>query len=160
MSVRVEKATPRDVPLVLDFIRKLAEYERMVDRLAVTEAALNAALFGDRPVAEALLAYSGREPAGFAVYFQSFSTFLGRAGIYLEDIFVDPRYRRAGVGSALMAAVAKLAVERGGALNWSVLKWNQSAIDFYQRLGAIEVSGWSGYSLSGEALRRVAGKAP
>jgi GNAT superfamily N-acetyltransferase len=158
VSVRVAKATPQDIPLLLDFIRKLADHERMSDRVVVTEAALSLALFGERPVAEALLAYSGAEPAGFAVYFSSFSTFLGRPGIYLEDIFVEPRHRRAGAGKALMAAVAKLAIERGGSLNWSVLKWNQSAIDFYKRLGAVEITEWSGYRLSGEALRRVAGE--
>ena len=159
MSVRVARATAQDIPLLLDFIRKLADYERMSDRVVVTEAALSAALFGQRPVAEALLAYLGAEPAGFAVYFQSFSTFLGRPWIYLEDIFVEPRHRRAGVGKALMAAVAKLAIERGGSMHWSVLKWNQSAIDFYKNLGAVEITEWSGYRLSAEALRRLAEEA-
>ena len=90
------------------------------------------------------------------MYFQSFSTFLCRPGIYLEDLFVEPSHRRAGIGTALMAAVAKLAVERGGVLTWSVLKWNQPAIDFYKRLGAIESEDWSGYKLAGESLRQIA----
>jgi GNAT superfamily N-acetyltransferase len=160
VPVRIEKAVERDIPLVLDFIRKLAEYERMAHLVSATEEDLLAALFGDRSFVEVLLAYVDGEPAGFAVYFQSFSTFRCRRGIYLEDIFVDPRHRRARVGTALIAAVAKLAFERGGALSWSVLKWNQPAIDFYKRLGAVEVAEWSGYRLAGEALEQVAREAP
>jgi len=159
VRVEVRKATADDVPLILEFIRKLAEYERMSDRVRATEADLREALFRERPASEVLLAYAGSEPAGFAVYFQSFSTFLSRPGIYLEDLFVEPGHRRAGVGTALMAAVAKLALDRGGALSWSVLKWNQPAIDFYLRLGADEVTEWSGYRLAGEALKRIAEKA-
>ncbi|HLH41932.1 MAG TPA: GNAT family N-acetyltransferase [Bryobacteraceae bacterium] len=158
MPPRIEKACERDIPLILEFIRKLAEYERMSHRVFATEDDLRAAFFGGRPVAEALLAFAGSEPAGFAVYFPTFSTFAGRAGIYLEDIFVEPAHRRGGIGTALLAAVAKLAVERGGALSWSVLKWNQPAIDFYKRLGAVEVTDWSGYKLSGEALARAAAR--
>lgn len=128
----------------------------MSDRVVVTEKDLSTAIFGDGSFVEVLLAYTQEHPAGFAVFFQSFSTFLGRPGIYLEDLFVEPRYRRAGIGTALMQEVAKLALERGGTLNWSVLKWNQSAIDFYRRLGAVEIADWRGYRLSGEALQRVA----
>ena len=160
MPVRIERAVERDIPLVLEFIRKLAEYERLSHRVSATEEDLRTALFGERPVAGVLLAYSDKEPAGFAVYFQSFSTFLCRSGIYLEDLFVEPRYRRAGIGTVLMAAVAKLAVERGGILTWSVLKWNQPAIDFYSGLGAVESADWSGYKLAGEALERAAKLAP
>jgi GNAT superfamily N-acetyltransferase len=156
VSIRIEKAVERDVTLVLDFIRKLAEYERLLDRVSATEEDLRATLFGDRPAAEVLLAFEDEQPAGFAVYFQSFSTFLCRPGIYLEDLFVEPLRRRSGIGTALIAAVAKLAIERGGTLNWSVLKWNQPAIDFYKRLGATESADWSGYRLAGEALEQVA----
>jgi GNAT superfamily N-acetyltransferase len=156
VALRIEKACEGDIPLILEFIRKLAEYERMSHRVFTTEEDLRAALFSDRPVAEVLLAFAGLEPAGFAVYFPTFSTFAGRGGIYLEDIFVEPAHRRSGVGSALLAAVAKLAIEHGGALSWSVLKWNQPAIDFYKRLGAVEVTDWSGYKLSGDALVRAA----
>jgi GNAT superfamily N-acetyltransferase len=160
VSIRIEKAVERDVTLVLDFIRKLAEYERLLDLVSATEEDLRAALFGDHPAAEVLLAFEDEQPAGFAVYFQSFSTFLCRPGIYLEDLFVDPSHRRAGIGTALIAAVAKLAVELGGVLSWSVLKWNEPAIDFYRRLGATESADWSGYRLAGEALEQIAKQAP
>jgi GNAT superfamily N-acetyltransferase len=160
VSIRVDRAAEHDIPLVLDFIQKLAEYERLSDRVFATEEDLRAALFGDHPAAEVLLAFADGQPAGFAVYFQSFSTFLCRPGIYLEDLFVEPSHRRAGVGTALIAAVAKQAVERGGVLNWSVLKWNQPSIDFYKRLGAVESADWSGYKLAGEALERVAKRTP
>jgi len=156
VPLRIETACERDIPLILEFIRKLAEYERMSHRVSATEEDLSAALFGARPVAEVLLAFAESEPAGFAVYFPTFSTFAGRSGIYLEDVFVKPAHRRSGIGTALLAAVAKLAIERGGALSWSVLKWNQPAIDFYKRLGAVEVTEWGGYKLAGEALERVA----
>jgi GNAT superfamily N-acetyltransferase len=156
VPVLIRKAAERDIPLVVDFIRKLADYERMSDRVRATEADLRSALFGTHPAAEVLLAYASEEPAGFAVFFQSFSTFSCRPGIYLEDIFVEPRYRRAGVGTALMAAVARLAVESGGSLNWSVLTWNQPAIDFYLRLGAVRAEEWNGYRLAGDALLRLA----
>lgn len=157
--MRIVRATEQDVPLILAFIRKLAEYERMSHRVSATEDRLRAALFSERPAAEVLLAFAGADPAGFAVYFQNFSTFLGRPGIYLEDLFVEPAHRRAGIGTALLAAVARLAFERQGSLSWSVLRWNQAAIDFYRRLGAVEVDDWSGYRLAGEALERLARQA-
>jgi GNAT superfamily N-acetyltransferase len=156
VDLRIEKAGDSDLPLVLEFIRKLAEYERMSHRVFVTETDLRAALFAEHSVAEVLLAFADSAPAGFAVYFPTFHTFSGRTGIYLEDLFVEPAHRRLGIGTALLAAVAKIAADRGGPLNWSVLKWNQPAIDFYNRLGAEEVTTWSAYKLSGEALERVA----
>jgi GNAT superfamily N-acetyltransferase len=156
VRLRIAKARETDLSLVLEFIGKLADYERMSHRVFATEEHLREALFGGRAFVEVLLAFVDSTPAGFAVYFPAFSTFSGRAGIYLEDLFVEPPHRRLGVGTALLAEVAKTAVERGGALNWSVLKWNQPAIDFYKRLGAVEVTDWSGYKLSGEALDRVA----
>ena len=156
MRVRIAKAREGDLSLVLEFIRKLADYERMSHRVFATEEHLREALFGGHAFVEVLLAFADATPAGFAVYYQTFHTFSGRAGIYLEDLFVEPVHRRLGIGTALLAAVAKVAVDRGGQLNWSVLKWNRPAIDFYKRLGAEEVTTWSAYKLSGEALERVA----
>ena len=156
MRLRISKAGEGDLPLVLEFIRKLAEYERMSHRVFATEEHLREALFGEKAFVEVLLAFADSHSAGFAVYFSTFHTFSGRAGIYLEDLFVEPAHRRLGIGTALLAEVAKAAVERGGPLNWSVLNWNQPAIDFYKRLGAEQVTTWSAYKLSGEALERVA----
>lgn len=157
--VRIETAAEEHIPLLLNFIRKLAEYEKLAHEVALTEAALHDALFGKNPVAEALVAFVGAEPAGYALYFQTFSTFRGRPGIYLEDLFVEPVHRRYGIGTKLLAAVAKIAHECGGQLNWSVLKWNQPAIDFYKQLGATEVESWSGWKLKDEALGRLARQA-
>lgn len=157
--VRIERAAEEHIPLVLNFIRKLAEYEKLAHEVAITEAALHDALFGKNPIAEALVAFAGAEPAGYALYFQTFSTFRGRSGIYLEDLFVEPEHRRLGIGTTLLAEVAKIAYERGGQLNWSVLKWNQPAIDFYKRLGATEVESWGGWKLKGDALGRLAWQA-
>jgi GNAT superfamily N-acetyltransferase len=159
VSVHIRRATEPDLPLILNFIQRLADYERMSENVVATERELRAALFGARPAAEVLLAYIDEEPAGFAVYHHTFSTFLAKPGIYLEDLFVEPHYRRSGIGAALMAAVAKLSVELGGALSWSVLKWNQPSIDFYLRLGASENTEWSSYRLAGDALKRLAAKA-
>ena len=155
--IRIEKAAEKDVPLILDFIRKLAEYERRSHEVVATEDNLRIALFGPHPVVEVLLAYVGHEPAGFALYFRTFSTFLGRTGIHLEDVFVDPPHRRKGIGMRLMKAVAAVASEHGGRLEWWVLKWNQPAIDFYIRMGSAEMDEWGIYRLDGEALSRLAG---
>src|SRR5262249_30300390 len=133
-ALRIEKATERDIPLILSFIRKLAEYERMSHKVVATEERLRQTLFGESPAAEVLLAFNGDEPAGFAVYHSTFSTFLACPGVYLEDIFVEPRHRGKGIGKALLAATAKIANSHGGKLSWSVLKWNQPAIDFYVHL--------------------------
>jgi GNAT superfamily N-acetyltransferase len=141
---------------LLNLIRKLAEYERMSHEVVSTEEDLRDALFGERPVAEALLAYSSDEPVGFALYFETYSTFRGRRGIYLEDLFVEPGHRGRGFGSALLTATAKLAQERGGWLQWLVLDWNQPAVEFYQRLGATRIEEWNSYRLQGEALERLA----
>ncbi len=154
--VRVAKASEQDVALILTFIRKLAEYERRSHQVIATEEGLREALFGAHPAAEVLLAFADDEPAGFALYFQTFSTFLGVPGIHLEDIFVDPAYRRQGIGTRLFAAVAEVAQQRRGRLEWWVLKWNQPALDFYKRLGAVELDEWGIYRLDGEALERVA----
>lgn len=162
--MRLRPAVEADVPLVASLIRELAEYERLLDQVTLTEPGLRAALFGERRYAEVVIAEEGRdggEPMGFALFFHNFSTFLGRPGIYLEDLFVRPRYRGAGVGRALLRHLAGLAVERGcGRLEWAVLDWNESAIGFYGGLGARPVEGWSIYRLEGEALSRLGSAVP
>jgi GNAT superfamily N-acetyltransferase len=158
--VRIEKASEPDVPLILSFIRKLAEYERKSHEVVSTEENLRDALFGERPVAEALLAYtpagSTDEAVGFVLYFETYSTFRGCRGIFLEDLFVEPKHRGKGFGIALLAATARLARERGGWLQWLVLDWNEPAVEFYRRLGATRIEEWNSYRLQGEALEGVA----
>jgi GNAT superfamily N-acetyltransferase len=155
-SLHIRKAVEPDVPLIHAFIRKLAEYERMSHKAISTEEHLRDAMFGPRPVAETLLAYAGDEPVGFALYFETYSTFRGRRGIHLEDLFVEPSHRGRGIGASLLAAVAKEAQEREGWLQWLVLDWNQPAIEFYRRLGAQQVEEWDSYRLDGDALARLA----
>jgi GNAT superfamily N-acetyltransferase len=155
--LRIEPAAEADVPLILAFIRELAEYERMLDRVVATEAVLHEQLFGARPGAEVVIARWAGEPAGFALFFHNFSTFLGRRGLYLEDLFVRPAYRGRGVGRALLAHLARAAVERGcGRLEWWVLDWNEPAIGFYRALGAEPMSDWTVFRLSGEPLAALA----
>jgi GNAT superfamily N-acetyltransferase len=155
----IRSATEDDVPLILTLIKELAEYERLSHEVVATEEALRDSLFGERRVAEALLGYLGGNPAGFALFFHSFSTFLGKPGIYLEDLYVRPEFRGAGVGRALLVHLAGLAKERGcGRLEWSVLDWNEPAIGFYRRIGASPVSGWTVYRLTGEALEELAAR--
>lgn len=152
-TIRIRAAGPDDVLVILEFVRELAEFERLSDAVVATEASLRESLFGIRPSAEALVAEYDGEPAGFALYFHSFSTFLGRRGLYLEDLFVRPALRRRGVGRALFAHLATLAVERGcGRLEWSVLDWNQSAWRFYESLGAVPMDEWTTFRLTGDAL--------
>jgi GNAT superfamily N-acetyltransferase len=158
-DLEIRAATEDDVPLILSLIKELAEYERLSHEVVATEEVLRDSLFGERPVAEVVLGYVGDDPAGFALFFHNFSTFLGKPGIYLEDLYVRPRYRGMGFGKALLTRVAKLAKERGcGRLEWSVLDWNEPAIGFYKRLGASPVSGWTVYRVSGEALDELAGR--
>ena len=155
----IRVATEADVALILRFINELAYYERLSHEVSVTEELLTDSLFGERRVAEALLGYLEDDPAGFALFFHNFSTFLGKPGIYLEDLYVRPEYRGAGVGRALLVRLAKLARERGcGRLEWSVLDWNEPAIGFYKSIGASPVSGWTVYRVSGEALEVLAGR--
>jgi len=159
MSVRITPAAESDVPVILGFIRKLAEYEKLSHLVVATEANIHTNVFGANPVAEVLLAYWDGEPVGFALYFRNFSTFLGQAGIYLEDLFVDPEHRGKGIGKALLIRLAKIAVERGyGRLEWAVLDWNTPSIDFYRSLGAVPLDEWTAYRLTGDALERLAGK--
>jgi GNAT superfamily N-acetyltransferase len=155
-NLRVAAATERDLPLILRFIRGLAEYEKLSDQMVATEGDLREALFGPQPVAWVLLAYWADEPAGFALYFLNFSTFLGKPGIYLEDLFVEPALRGKGIGKALLVRLAEIARERGyGRLEWSVLDWNRPAIDFYRSLGAEAKAEWTTYRLSGERLKSL-----
>lgn len=158
MTFRIERATERDLPLILRLIRSLAEYEKLAHAVAATEDTLRDSLFVKR-AAEVLIGYAGDEPAGFAVFFQTFSTFLGVPGMYLEDIFVEPRFRRQGLGEALLTHLAKLAAERGcGRVEWSVLTWNELAIGFYEKLGASRMNEWTLFRLTGPALARLAGR--
>jgi GNAT superfamily N-acetyltransferase len=158
VKLRIEPALESDVPVILSFIRKLAEYEKLSHMVVATEENIREHVFGPNPVAEVLLAYWDDEPVGFALYLRNFSTFLGRAGIYLEDLFVEPARRGKGIGKALLVRLAKIAVERGyGRLEWAVLDWNQPSIEFYRSLGAIPLDEWTAYRLTGEALERLAG---
>src|SRR5215470_12439581 len=138
MDFQVRKATEDDVPVILSFIRQLAEYERLSHEAVMTEDLLRQTLFGPRPSAEVLLGYFGDEPVAFAVFFHNFSTFLGRPGLYLEDLFVITEKRGRGFGRAMLVRLAQIAVERKcGRFEWSVLDWNESAIGFYKKLGAV-----------------------
>ena len=156
---RIVSGTKKDVPLIRALILELAEYERALPGEApVTEKDLEKTLFGTRPAAEVLIAYLGKEPAGFALFFHNYSTWLGKRGIYLEDLFVRPSARKHGVGFALLQAIARVALERGcGRLDWSVLTWNELAISFYKRIGAKHMDDWTTFRLTGDALAHVAG---
>ncbi|WP_372017545.1 GNAT family N-acetyltransferase [Pseudoxanthomonas sp. 10H] len=155
--ILLRPAVAGDVPLVLDLVRELAIYERLADEAVATAADMHAALFGPRPAAEVVIAECDGTPAGFALFFVSFSTFLGKPGLYLEDLFVRPEHRGRGVGLRLMGHLARLATERGyGRFEWSVLDWNTPAIEFYRRLGARPMDGWTVQRLSGEALSALA----
>lgn len=154
-SLSIRPATADDVPLVAQFIRELADYERLSHEVVADEAQLRSQLFGPRPAAEVLLGFVGEEPVAFAVFFQNFSTFLGRVGIYLEDLFVRPAHRRRGYGRAMLEHLAREANRRGcGRLEWSVLDWNTPAIAFYESLGAKVLPEWRTCRLTGDALAR------
>jgi GNAT superfamily N-acetyltransferase len=160
-AIVIRPATIGDVPIVLDMIKALAEYEKLAHQVVATEEQLKASLFGPRPAAEVLLAFAGDRPVGFAVYFQSFSTFLGVPGIYLEDIFVVPDSRGRGIGRRLLSMIASIAVTRGcGRLEWSVLDWNTPAIGFYRKLGSRPMDEWTVHRLTGAALEQVAAEVP
>jgi GNAT superfamily N-acetyltransferase len=150
-----------DVPALLGMFRELAAYERLEHVLVADEGLLADALFGERPAAEALIARRDGEPAGYAVFFATFSTFLAKQGIWLEDIFVRPSHRRGGIGRALIAAVAALAVERGAErFEWSALRWNELALNFYAGLGARRMDEWVTLRLAGDELSQLAGAGP
>lgn len=155
-EIRIARAEESQIPLILSFIRKLAEYERLSSKVVADEEQLRKSLFGPRPAAEVAIAYFGEKPAGFAVYFHNFSTFAGRAGIYLEDLFVETQFRGKGVGKSLLVFLAKLAEERGCArIDWAVLDWNEPAKAFYSRLGAEPMEDWTIYRLSGAGLKSL-----
>jgi GNAT superfamily N-acetyltransferase len=158
-SIRIVPAVEGDVPVIFSMIRELAEYEKLMDIFVATEDRIRGALFGEDPLAEALLAYDGTVPAGFAIFFRNYSTFLAEAGIYLEDLYVKPELRGKGIGFALLARIAQIATERGcGRVEWGVLNWNQPSIEFYQRLGAVPMDEWTKYRLTGEPLRQLASR--
>lgn len=151
-SARVE-----DVPVILDFIRQLAEYEKLAHEVAATEQTLRETLFSERPYAEVLIAYWEEAPVGFALFFHNYSTFLAKPGIYLEDLFVNPSARGKGIGKALLTRLAELANERGcGRVEWSVLNWNVPSIEFYRRMGARPQDEWTTFRLTGDALGQYA----
>lgn len=151
--LRIRAAKESDVPMILDFIRQLAGYERLSHAVAATEQALRETLFGARPYAEVLVAHWDEEPAGFALFFHNYSTFLAKPGIYLEDLFVNPSARGRGIGKALLTRLAELAIERHcGRVEWSVLDWNAPSIEFYRRMGATPMDEWTIFRLTGDAL--------
>lgn len=155
----LRSATAADVPLILDLIRGLAEYERLAHECVATEELLAASLFGEHPAAEVILAAWHGEPAGFALFCHNYSTFLARRGVWLEDLFVYPAHRGHGIGKALLVRLAEVALTRGcGRLEWSVLDWNEGAIGFYKALGAVPLDDWTTFRVSGMALERLAGR--
>ncbi|MBN1221301.1 MAG: GNAT family N-acetyltransferase [Anaerolineae bacterium] len=162
ISTRIPKLTLRfaeeaDVPLILAFVKKLAEYEKRLPEVVADETTLRESLFGRRQVAEVIFADYNHEPVGFALFFHNFSTFLGRIGIYVEDIYVEPELRGKGIGRTMLAYLARLAEERQcGRLEWWVLDWNEAAIDFYKKVGAVPQDEWTTYRVSGDALSRLA----
>ena len=158
-ETRIVTATKNDIPLLRQFILELAEYERAkAGEAPVTEKDLAETLFGKRPAAEVLIAYLGDTPAGFALFFHNYSTWLGKRGIYLEDLFVRPAARKHGVGFALLRSLARIALDRDcGRLDWSVLTWNELAISFYKQIGARHMDDWTTFRLTGDALAQVAG---
>ncbi|WP_295588077.1 GNAT family N-acetyltransferase [uncultured Oscillibacter sp.] len=156
MKLTIGFADPSDTALILQLIRELADYEHLLDQVVADEATLREQLF-DRRGAEVLLAREEETVVGFALFFHNFSTFLGRSGLYLEDLYVRPAYRGRGYGKALLARLAALAVERGcGRMEWWCLDWNRPSIDFYRSLGAQPMDEWTVYRLTGETLRRLA----
>jgi GNAT superfamily N-acetyltransferase len=159
-SIRIVAAQAADVPVILRMIKALAEYEQLTHEVTATEDDLRQSLFGPRPAGEAVLACAGDTPIGFALFFHTFSTFLGRNGLYLEDLFVVPEWRGKGVGKQLLAHVASIAESRNcGRLEWAVLDWNESAIAFYRRMGAHVLDEWRICRLTGHELRAAATRA-
>lgn len=155
-SVSIRPARAADVPVILELIKALAEYERLGHECVATASALHVTLFGDQPAAEVLLAEINGEPVGFALFFPNYSTFLAQPGIWLEDLFVRPDWRGQGVGRTLLAHLARIAVTRGcGRLEWYVLDWNTTAIGFYRSLGAVALEEWTTNRIDGTALVRL-----
>jgi GNAT superfamily N-acetyltransferase len=156
-DIQIAAAKESDVPLILELIRALADYEKLSHAVTATEEQVRETLFGVKPAAEVLLAHWQNEGAGFAVFFSTYSTFLAQPGIYLEDLYVKPHLRGRGIGLALLRRLAAIANERRcGRLEWSVLNWNEPAIGFYRKLGAFPLDEWTTYRLTGSALARLA----
>ena len=157
----IRSTTAADVPIILELIRALATYERAPNEVTATEEGLMEVLFGDKPAAEVLLAFENAAPVGFAVFFHNFSTWLGRPGLYLEDLFVKPEHRGKGYGRALLVHLAKIARERGcGRMEWAVLNWNEPAIEFYKKLGAGPLDEWKIFRLKRDGIARLAEDPP
>jgi GNAT superfamily N-acetyltransferase len=156
-NFEIRPARVEDVPVILGLIRELATYERAPDEVTATEEQLVDVLFGEKPVAEVLLAFEGKSPVGFAVFFHNFSTWLGRPGLYLEDLFVKPDKRGKGYGRALLVDLAKVARDRGcGRMEWAVLDWNEPAIKFYRSLGAKPMEEWTVFRLTRDGIAKLA----
>jgi GNAT superfamily N-acetyltransferase len=156
-NFEIRPARVEDVPLILELIRDLATYERAPKEVTATEKQLVGSLFGEKPVAEVLLAFEGKSPVGFAVFFYNFSTWLGRPGLYLEDLFVKPEKRGKGYGRALLVDLAKVARDRGcGRMEWAVLNWNEPAIKFYRALGAKPLDQWTVFRLTRDGIAELA----
>lgn len=156
-DLRIEQATENDAPLLLKLIRGLAQYEKLLGSVSATEERVRASLFGSSPFAKAILAYENDKPAGYAIYFFTYSSFVALPGLYLEDLFVVPGFRGAGIGRHLLAFLAARAIERGcGRMEWAVLNWNEPAIRFYKNLGAEPMNDWMVYRLSGVKLEGLA----
>lgn len=154
-DLQIVPAKENDIPLIIWFIKQLADYEKLSHEAVVTDELLRENLFGNRPVAEVLLGYHQDKPAAFAVFFHNFSTFLGKPGLYLEDLFVIPEMRGKGFGRAMLAHLAAVARERNcGRFEWAVLDWNEPAIGFYKGLGAVPMSEWTTFRMAGDALKR------
>jgi len=153
---KIRKATIKDVSVILELIKELAEYENLLDEVVTTQEVLKENLFGAKSCAEVIIAFEKKRVIGFALYFFSFSTFLGRTGIYLEDLFVREGERGRGIGKALLCNLARRVKEvDGGRLDWSVLNWNKKAIDFYEKIGAFSLKEWTTYRLTGEKLNEL-----
>jgi GNAT superfamily N-acetyltransferase len=161
MTIRIKPASPADTPIILQLIRELAEFERLLHEVQATEEQLREQLFGARPAAEVVIARMGDEVAGFALFFHNFSTFLAKPGLYLEDLYVRQKFRGQGCGEALLRYLARTALERGcGRLEWSVLDWNVRAIDFYKSLGAVQMDQWTVHRVTGDALVKLGSEQP
>jgi GNAT superfamily N-acetyltransferase len=156
-SLQVRPATDADIDLLFGFIRKLAEYGDLADEVSATADDVRAALFGTKTIAEAVLAYWGSQPVGFALYSYTFSSFLGKKGIFIENLYVEQTHRNKGIGKALLVHMARLGRKLGcGRIEWAVLNWNERAMEFYQDLGAVPMDEWTTFRLSGKALEQLA----
>lgn len=161
MSLKIREASVNDVPLILEFIKALADYEKLSQDVVATTETLKTTLFGERPFAECLIAEWHGKPAAFALFFHNYSTFLAKPGLYLEDLFVQPEFRKFGIGKAMLQKLAGIAIDRNcGRFEWSVLDWNQPAIDFYLKLGAKPMNEWTVFRIESSELERLAASAP